>query len=337
MAGEPLFAGHSDKDQLRLIFAARGHPRVVGWAAGTSAVSRLDPSFPKVPASPISLLVRKISEPLSRLIGDLLSVNPSTRPSADTALQYGILNSHAAAGAVETRTGLSKPNWSFETCSVVPGATAGRESTECERTNEGLGAQRDASSVHGVAIVDGPDLGSMKGTLGRSKQNWHGGPSAIPRWSFNFPKLTWGKGNLPVLAPSRFKEKTPTVGWRKACAAGSALIRKPRHQRSSSVVGVGTKVRSFGAFEFQCVPEPGDCRHGSMNTTTALRAHPNHEHRIAPAANVVARNDAVPTPLRFAQREPAGAFDLIALAHPKLASLQKEMNSERAAPVRNPQ
>lgn len=92
--GEPLFPGEDEKDQLARVIALRGHPEMVGWEVGETAMKERRIRLPKTTPSSMQSVVPQASLPVLQLISDLLEMDPARRPSASEALGYPLFVSH---------------------------------------------------------------------------------------------------------------------------------------------------------------------------------------------------------------------------------------------------
>lgn len=80
----PFFPGHSDLDQLSRIFAALGTPTALSWPGHTSLPLYVE--FESRPPTPLPALFPSASSSAHSLLGRLLALNPSLRPSAQETL-----------------------------------------------------------------------------------------------------------------------------------------------------------------------------------------------------------------------------------------------------------
>lgn len=90
MTRAPLFPGGSDIDQLSRVFSLRGTPTDESWPA----VSKLPDyiQFKEVAPVPLPTRFPAASPAALRLLGDLLSLDPEQRPSADEALAHAFFD-----------------------------------------------------------------------------------------------------------------------------------------------------------------------------------------------------------------------------------------------------
>lgn len=90
----PFFPGHSDLDQLARTYAALGTPTEEGWPGHTSLP--LYVAFEARPPTPMATLFPSTSREAQSLLGRLLTLNPSARPSAKEALGHPWFRTGAA-------------------------------------------------------------------------------------------------------------------------------------------------------------------------------------------------------------------------------------------------
>lgn len=90
--GQPIFPGENEDDQLSRIVSLRGHPSIVGWKDGETALKRRRIKLAKVTASSLQTILPRASLPILQLIGDLLQLDPTLRPTALEALSYPLFN-----------------------------------------------------------------------------------------------------------------------------------------------------------------------------------------------------------------------------------------------------
>lgn len=88
--GDPLFPGSDEDDQLVRVVKLRGHPSIVGWKRGESAMKSRGLELPKFSSKPLVYVLTKASSPVLQLISDLLELDPTKRPTAAQALSYPV-------------------------------------------------------------------------------------------------------------------------------------------------------------------------------------------------------------------------------------------------------
>lgn len=96
--GKPIFPGKSERDQLRLIVANRGHPAVVGWKDGAKAMAHVHPTMPLMTPCSISCVLKQAPPLLVQLVEDLLQLDPRARPTAQQALAHPFFRGTTNAG-----------------------------------------------------------------------------------------------------------------------------------------------------------------------------------------------------------------------------------------------
>ena len=88
LAGNPLFPGSDQLDQIKSIVLKRGHPKFAGWLEGCRLADLRHIQLPLVTATPIEQLLPSSSLSFRQLIQDLLQYDPKQRPTAAEAMRY---------------------------------------------------------------------------------------------------------------------------------------------------------------------------------------------------------------------------------------------------------
>lgn len=88
----PLFAGASEIDQLNKMCSVLGSPNFSTWSEGMALANNMHYTFPHFPAMDLSNVIQNANDLALSLIKDMLSMDPSKRPTALQILQHAYFN-----------------------------------------------------------------------------------------------------------------------------------------------------------------------------------------------------------------------------------------------------
>lgn len=106
--GRPLFPGDDESDQLSKVISLRGHPGMVGWKEGATAIRRRNIAAPRVTPSSLRSSIPYSSSSVLQLISQLLEMDPGRRPSADDALRNPIFQASPRNNLMSTSSFIPK-------------------------------------------------------------------------------------------------------------------------------------------------------------------------------------------------------------------------------------
>jgi serine/threonine protein kinase len=84
----PLFPGTSESDEIFRICSVLGTPTHETWPEGLKLASNMGFKFPQFAQTPLEKLIPNASREAIQLMKDLLTFDPSKRPTCQQALQY---------------------------------------------------------------------------------------------------------------------------------------------------------------------------------------------------------------------------------------------------------
>ena len=126
-AGQPLFAGNSEVDQLFQIFCALGVPSVDSWAEGVRLMQRLNMNMDPMDESLLSRLPSYLKENTLDWMRHMLALCPEERPSAAHALRHPFFTDNQSG--IEILPLISPQSSTPSTTSLSPQPAAPAERT----------------------------------------------------------------------------------------------------------------------------------------------------------------------------------------------------------------